>query len=225
MTSRLQSGPENSWLDKYQISQTVSFWRDCCWSPQYKESPQLLDWETEMWREGERNGYLGSIAVTQRHQAEKYLILFSRLENPPSTLFSSSIEFSTMEVIPLYSASIAMSHSRTENCTASAVLAVHWTVLTPPLWEVEWGALQVPPLGVRARSSVLETFWMHFKRVSYSASQAEHNTMNNVTRGDGAVNPGWRNKVWPLICLGSEFFSGQVHQIITKPEASCCWWE
>ena len=78
-----------------------------------------------MWREGERNGYLGSIAVTQRHQAEKYLILFSRLENPPSTLFSSSIEFSTMEVIPLYSASIAMSHSRTENCTASAVLAVH----------------------------------------------------------------------------------------------------
>ena len=33
----------------------------------------------------------------------------SRLENPPSTLFSSSIEFSTMELILLYSASIAMS--------------------------------------------------------------------------------------------------------------------
>ena len=56
------------------------------------------------------------IAVTARHQPEKYLILFSRLENPPSTLFSSSIEFSTMEVILLYSASIAMSHSGAANC-------------------------------------------------------------------------------------------------------------
>ena len=37
------------------------------------------------------------------------VFVFSRLENPPSTLFSSSIEFSTMELIPLYSASIAMS--------------------------------------------------------------------------------------------------------------------
>ena len=35
------------------------------------------------------------------------------MENPLSTLFSSSIEFSTMELILLYSASIAMSH----NCT------------------------------------------------------------------------------------------------------------
>ena len=37
------------------------------------------------------------------------VFVFSRLENPPSTLFSSSIEFSTMELILLYSASIAMS--------------------------------------------------------------------------------------------------------------------
>ena len=58
------------------------------------------------------------ITVTDQHHPEKCNILFSRLENPPSTLFSSSIEFSTMEVILLYSASIAMSHSTTENCTA-----------------------------------------------------------------------------------------------------------
>ena len=45
------------------------------------------------------------------------VFVFSRLENPPSTLFSSSIEFSTMEVILLYSASIAMSHSGAANCT------------------------------------------------------------------------------------------------------------
>ena len=53
---------------------------------------------------------------THQHHPEKCNILFSRLENPPSTLFSSSIEFSTMEVILLYSASIAMSHSRAANC-------------------------------------------------------------------------------------------------------------
>ena len=42
----------------------------------------------------------------------------SRLENPPSTLFSSSIEFSTMELILLYSsASIAVSQCTVVQCT------------------------------------------------------------------------------------------------------------
>ena len=55
----------------------------------------------------------------------------SRLENPPSTLFSSSIEFSTMELILLYSASIAMSQ-----CTVLMHLCVHKVYSThcPPLW-------------------------------------------------------------------------------------------
>ena len=43
------------------------------------------------------------------HQGDNCFLWVSRLENPPSTLFSSSIEFSTMELILLYSASIAMS--------------------------------------------------------------------------------------------------------------------
>ena len=77
------------------------------------------------------------IAVTARHQPEKYLILFSRLENPPSTLFSSSIEFSTMEVILLYSASIAMSHSRTENCTVQNSPYSRTAPAVPPLGEVQ----------------------------------------------------------------------------------------
>ena len=48
-------------------------------------------------------------------------VLFSRLENPPSTLFSSSIEFSTMGVILLYSASIGLLHCHVTGYVAREV--------------------------------------------------------------------------------------------------------
>ena len=46
--------------------------------------------------------------VSKVSDSDNSFLCVSRLENPPSTLFSSSIEFSTMELILLYSASIAV---------------------------------------------------------------------------------------------------------------------
>ena len=55
----------------------------------------------------------------------------SRLENPPSTLFSSSIEFSTMELILLYSsASIAVSQCTVVQCTQCNRVYTVYTVYT-----------------------------------------------------------------------------------------------
>ena len=73
--------------------------------------------------------------------SDNSFLCVSRLENPPSTLFSSSIEFSTMELILLYSASIAV--CLRESRTSVVQLHCHYTAAAATLTRSNRGCVMI----------------------------------------------------------------------------------